>query len=107
MEFLLSKRLEHADGLSRLIIKPCEPFEETVIATLRLEIGIKRVLCNTIRELLVIMEESRNKIKTEKYIQRKIIDQQDKKIDEEKIFSICDGILIYGKRMEIPGALKK
>ena len=44
MEFLLSKRLGHADGLSRLIPKLCESLEENVIATPRLEIEINRVL---------------------------------------------------------------
>ena len=66
MESLLSKKLGHADGLSRLIPKPCEPFEETVIATLRLETEIKSVLCNTKRELPVTIEEIRNKAKIDK-----------------------------------------
>ena len=48
MEFLQSKRLGHADELSRLIPKPCKPLEETVLATLKLEIEIKSVLCNNV-----------------------------------------------------------
>ena len=38
MDFLPLKTLGHANGLSGLIPKPCEPLEETVIATLRLKI---------------------------------------------------------------------
>ena len=109
MEFLQPKRLGHEDGYSRLIPKPYEPLEETVIATLRLEIEIKSMLCNTIQELPVTTE-IKSKAKINKHITEKkkqIIDQQYKKIDGEKIFSICDGILMHSKWVVIPGVLKK
>lgn len=35
------------------------------------------------------------------------MDQQYKKNDGEKIFSICDGILTYGEWVLIPGVLQK
>ena len=35
MEFLSSKEMPHADGLSRLIPKISEPLEETVVASLK------------------------------------------------------------------------
>ena len=54
MELLLLKSLGHADGLSRLIPKLCDPLEDSVIATLTLQIEIKSVLCNTIRKLPVM-----------------------------------------------------
>ena len=60
MEFLLSKRLEHLDGFTKLIPKLCKPLEETVIAIVGLERGIK------IRELTAI--EIRNRAKIDKYI---------------------------------------
>ena len=41
MEFLTSKRLRHAVGLSKLISKSGESLQETVIATLRLEREMK------------------------------------------------------------------
>ena len=110
MEFLQSKRLEHADGLSRSILKLYEPSEETVIATLRLEIEIKSVLCNTTRVLPVTIEGVRNKAKVDKSITEKkkqFNHQQYKKINGEKTFSIRYGILIYGERIVIPGVLKK
>ena len=56
IELLLSKRLGHADSLSRLIPKLYEPLEETVITTLRLEIEIKSMLCNTIEKLPMTIE---------------------------------------------------
>ena len=95
MEFHQSKKSGYMYALSRLIPKPCEPLEETVIATLRLEIEIKSVLCNTIRKLSVTIEEIRNKAKLDKCIieeKKQIIDRQYKKIDGEKIFSNCDRI---------------
>ncbi len=53
MEFLSSKKLRHADGLSRLIPKFSEPSEDTVIAALRDEKELSVLLCNTIQELPV------------------------------------------------------
>ena len=43
MDYIPSKELGHADGLSRLIPKFNELFEDTVIASLRLENEIKNV----------------------------------------------------------------
>ena len=79
MEFFSSKRLGQAYWLSRLIHKLWEPLEETKTETLRLEIEIKWVLCNTIRELPVTINVIRNKAKIDKYLtekKEKIIDQQ-------------------------------
>ena len=61
MEFLPSSKLCHADGLYRLIPKNSEPLEDTVIASLQAEIEIKKILCNTVRELTVTLEEIKNK----------------------------------------------
>ena len=57
MEFLPSKRIGHADGLSRLIPKYTEPLEDTVIASLRSEYDYSKVLCNTIKELPVTLDD--------------------------------------------------
>ena len=57
MEFLPSKEIAHADGLSRLIPKNTEPLEETVIASFRSEMDVKYVLFNTVKELPVTLEE--------------------------------------------------
>ena len=51
MEYIPSKELGHVDGLSRLIPKFNEPFEDIVIASLRSEEEIKYVLFNTVSEL--------------------------------------------------------
>ena len=70
-----------------------------MIATIRFETEIKGVLCNNLRKLPVTT--GKNKAKTNKYITEKkkqTNDQQYRKIDGEKIFSICDGILMYGEK---------
>lgn len=45
MKYISSKKLGHADCLLRLISKYVEPFEDTVVAALRVENEIKTVLC--------------------------------------------------------------
>ena len=67
MEFLPSKKIAHADGLSRLMPKNTEPLEETVIASLRSEIDVKYVLFNTVKELPVTLE-IKFKTKFDKFI---------------------------------------
>ena len=65
-EFLPSNRLGHVDGLYRLILKLWEPLKEIVI-----EIEIKSMLCNTIQELPMTINEIKNKAKINKYITKK------------------------------------
>ena len=50
MEFLPSKEIAHADGLSRLIPKNTERLEETVIASLKSEMDVKYVLFYTVKK---------------------------------------------------------
>ena len=57
IEYLLSKQISHADGLSRLVPKYSEPFEDTIIATLRTDCEIKNKIANTIKELPVTLLE--------------------------------------------------
>ena len=57
VESLPSKKLCHANGLSRLISKHREHLEDTVIASLRLEREFKTTLCNTVRELPVTLDQ--------------------------------------------------
>ena len=63
-----SKELGHADGLSSLIPKFNEPFEDTVIALLRSENEIKNVLFNTISEQPVTFEKIRIEAKNDNFI---------------------------------------
>ena len=61
MEFLLSLKISHANGLSRLITKHTKPLEDTVIASLQAEVEVKNKLCDTVRDLLVILREIKEK----------------------------------------------
>ena len=63
MECLSSKEITHADGLSRLIPKTCEPLEKMVIASLRSEMDLKYVIYSAVKELPVTLEEIRYKTK--------------------------------------------
>ena len=71
MEFLPSKEITRAEGLSRLIPKNTEPLEETVIASLKSEMDVKYVLFNTVKELPVTLEEIKFKTKFDKLINQK------------------------------------
>ena len=71
MDYEPSKKLGHADGLSRLIPKYCEPLEDTVILTLKDESEIKKnLLVNTVRELPVTAEEIKVKSETDDFIKK-------------------------------------
>ena len=110
MGLLPLKRLKHSERLSRLIPKPYESLEEIGIKIKRLKIEIKSVLCNTIWELAVTIQEISNKAKIDKCIiekKKEIIDLLYRKIESEKLFSICDRILMYDEQVVIPGALKE
>ena len=68
MEFLPSKKIPRVDGLSKLIPKITKPLEEAVIGSLSSEMDIKNVPCNTVKELLVTLEEIRFKAKFDKFV---------------------------------------
>ena len=57
IEYLPSKQISHADGLSRLVPKYSEPFVDTIIAALRTDCEIKNMIANTIKELPVTLLE--------------------------------------------------
>ena len=59
MEFLPSQKLGHVVRLSRLIPKMREPLEDTVISSLPTESIKSTVLCDTVKELPVTLEEIR------------------------------------------------
>ena len=108
MEFLPSKKISHTDGLSRLIPKIRGPLEEAVIASLSSKMDIKSVLYNKVKELPVTWEEIRFKTKSDKFITEKkneIMDQ--KKNKGNNIFSVCNGIFLYGDWVVIPAILTK
>ena len=64
MEYISSKKIGHANGLSRLIPKNTKPLEETVIASLKEEKELSGLLINTIQEFPVTLEDIRKAAET-------------------------------------------
>ena len=57
IQYMPSKKIAHADGLSRLIPNNAELSEETVIAPLKQEQELKEVLINIVSKVAVTLEE--------------------------------------------------
>ena len=107
MGFLLSKEIAHADGLSRLIPKNTVLLEKTIDASLRSEMDVKYVLLNTVKELPVTPEEIKFKTKYDKFINQNKKQLMNHKVKTNVIFSMFNGILVYGEWVVIPAVLAK
>ena len=68
IEYLPSKQISHADGLSRLVPKYSEPFEDIIIAALRTDCEIKNMIANTIKELPVTLLEIKSEAMNDDFI---------------------------------------
>ena len=68
IEYLSSKNICHAHGLSRLVPKNTEVFEDSIIATLRTNCEIKNMITNTIRELPVTLADIKREALKEDFI---------------------------------------
>lgn len=80
MEFLPSKKLSHADRLSRLTPRFCKPLEDAVIVAIRAENEINNIY-NTVRELPITLEEIRINFEKDNCIM-KIKKQEGEESDE-------------------------
>ena len=107
MEFVPSKKLGHADGLSRLIPEYSEPLEDSVIAALRTEKENNNSVINLIRELPVTLNEIIDEAETDEYIKeiKGKLRAEDQQISE--VFSTCNDVLMYRERVVIPATLQK
>ena len=83
---------------SRLIPKFSVPLEHTVIAALKTE-EIKDMVCNTVKELLVILDEIRRKAENDGFIKnmtmRVRLKERNKNTKCTSTFSIYDNVLLY------------
>ena len=102
IEYLPSKQISHADGLSRLVPKYSEPFEDTIIAALRTDCEIKNMIANTVKALPVIKIELMNDDFITNIKQK--ITAKNEKVPE--VFSLCDNVLLYSERFVIPKTLQ-
>ena len=106
MEFLPSKKLGHADGLSRLIPRTGEPLEDLVIASLRSERDYSSILFNTVKELPVTLDDIREKAESDDFIREtKGKLQTDEQVAE--VFLTCDQVLLYRERVVVPATIQK
>ena len=97
---LLSNRLGHADGRSRLIPKYEEPLEDTVIASLQYGGELKITLCNSVREIAVTRDQTKEEDLCDEYINRiktKILEKDQRSTNV---------VLLY-KELVIPSTLHK
>ena len=106
IEYLPSKQISHADGLSRLVPKFSEPFEDTIIAALQTNCEIKNMIANTIKELSMTLLEIKSKAMKGDFITniKQKITAKNKKVPE--VFSLCDNVLLYSERVVIPKKLQ-
>ena len=68
LEYLPSRQIGHADGLSRLVPSQSESLEDSVIASLRTDSEMKNMMLNTIRELPVTLQEIKREAQEDEFI---------------------------------------
>ena len=102
IEYLPSNQISHADGLSRLVPKYSELFEDTIIAALRTDCEIKNMIANTIKELPVTLLEIKSEAMNDDFITnlKQKITAKNEKVPE--VMSLCDNVLLYGEMVIIP-----
>ena len=73
--------------------------KDTVIAAQKAEKEVKDMLCNTVKELLVTLDEIRGKAENEAFIKKMKMQvklkERNKNIKSISAFSICDNVLLY------------
>ena len=107
LEYLLTNKIGHADGLSRLIPNECQPLEDSVIAALRSDCEIKSIIENTVQDLPVTLLEIKSEAIEDDFINeiKQKIAAMDNSVSEA--YSFCDSILLYSNRVVIPKKLQK
>ena len=83
-----------------------EPFEDIIIAALRTDCEIKNMIGNTIKELPVMLLEIKSEAMNDDFIPniKQKITAKYEKVPE--VFSLCDNVLLYSKRVVIPKKLQ-
>ena len=100
-------KLATQNGLSRLVPKYSEPFEDTIIAALRTDCEIKNMIANTIKELPVTLLEIKSEAMNDDFITniKQKITAKNEKVPE--VFSLCDNVLLYSETVVIRKKLQK
>ena len=106
LEFLSSKQIAHADGLSRLISTQKELLKDSVIAALRIDCEIKTIINNIIRELPVTLLAIKPEAVNDEFIKTTKQKLSRGGVTSD-IYSVCDDVLLYSERVAIPKTLQK
>ena len=107
IEYLSSKNICHADGLSRLVPKNTEVFEDSIIATLRTNCEIKNMIAETIREFPVTLADIKMKAPKDDFIHTTKNKIYNKDPNVPEVFLLYDNVLLYNDRVMIPSSLQK
>ena len=87
------------------------PLKDTVIAAVKAEKEVKDMLCNTVKELLVTLDEIRGKAENDAFIEKMKMQvklkERNKNTKSISAFSICGDVLLYADRVVMPLLLKK
>ena len=85
--------------------------DDTVIGVLKAEKEVKDLLCNTVKELPVTLEEIRGKAENDAFIKKMKMQvrlkERNKNTKSISAFSIFDDVLLYAERVVIPLVLQK
>ena len=106
IQYLSTNKIGHADGLSRLIPRSAETFEDTVITALRSENDVENTLNSTIRELPVSLKEIKRESERDNFIREIKSKLLKKNTKIEETYLLCDNLL-YSERVVIPKTLQK
>ena len=84
-----------------------EPLEDTIIASLRTESIMSTVLCNTVRELPITLEEIRKEAAKDEFIThiKERIANKDEQVTNA--YTLSDEVLLYRDRVVIPATLQR
>ena len=97
IQYLSTNKIGHAYGLSRLIPRSAETFEDTVIAALRSENEVDDTLNSTIRKLSLSPKEIKREEVRDKFIREIKANLLKKNTKIEKTYSLCDNVLLYSE----------
>ena len=107
IQYLSTNKIGHADGLSRLIPRSVETFEDTDIAALRSEKEVENTLNSTIRELPVSLKEIKRETVRDKFVREIKAKPLKKNTKIEETYSLWVNVLLYSERVVIPKTLHK
>ena len=84
-----------------------EVFEDSIIATLRTDCGIKNMIANTVKEFPMTLADIKRESREDGFIRSIKSKIHDKDPNVPEVFSLCDDVLLYNNRVVIPNSLQR